>query len=452
MQPTLKKNRYLWACLFALCPGLLYAQDLSKGSSDSAGGSDAAQNDQSVTETLKTRYRNGRFEAAYDYGQAHQLDMEGQQQFDFYFGLAALKAGHYSEALFNFERLVALYPDQPRFRLEYARTLFHLKKYPQSQEQFQRVLAGEPPANVKANIQKFLDVIEQRQAEANKHWNGHIALGAGYDSNINNATDERIVGLFELPDSAMETESAFISANTGVAYERALNQQSSYRLGLSTQHKKNLETSDYDLDSGAVDLSWTQAFGDSEVSPSLTYQHVLLDGEEYQRNMGVAAQWKEPWLDRFMTVVYGGIFQRDSFVNPLLDNYQPLVSLTGLLPSGRWLHALTLAGGSENPRRSDADHLAKEFGTLSYRIDFKATPTVIPFAKLSGFAANYKDENPVFGETRKDRSYQVSVGVNWQLNRKVNILAHTGYTDNASTIDLYDYTRWKTEIQASWQF
>ena len=67
-----------------------------------------------------------------EHAKAHELAMqhvaseEGDPEFDFYYGLAALETGHAEEASFVFERLVALHPENDRFRLEYARALYQI--------------------------------------------------------------------------------------------------------------------------------------------------------------------------------------------------------------------------------------------------------------------------------------------------------------------------------------
>ena len=54
----------------------------------------------------------GQFQQAYALGQQNLFDLEGEAEFDFLFGLAALETGKPDEAVFAFERIAYVYPDQ----------------------------------------------------------------------------------------------------------------------------------------------------------------------------------------------------------------------------------------------------------------------------------------------------------------------------------------------------
>ena len=164
-----------------------------------------------INDKLKGLYREANFEQAFQFATEHMLQMEGDPEFDLYHGLSAMQVDRYPQAQFIFERLVALYPEEGRYRLEYARSLYYVKQYDLAREQFNDVLSGNPPESVQQNIQRFLDSIDENMVEQNRRWTGYLGFGSGYDSNINNTTDERFVGLFELPDSAQEMESGFAS-------------------------------------------------------------------------------------------------------------------------------------------------------------------------------------------------------------------------------------------------
>ena len=76
------------------------------------------------TETIKALYAQGQFEQAYQLGRAAEFNWEGDPEFDFNYGLAAIESGHYEDAIFALERVVFLRPDILRLRLELARAHF----------------------------------------------------------------------------------------------------------------------------------------------------------------------------------------------------------------------------------------------------------------------------------------------------------------------------------------
>jgi tetratricopeptide (TPR) repeat protein len=114
-------------------------------------------------ENLRNFVSHAQYAEAYKLGTELAPYFEGDPQFDFNFGLACLESGQYDNALFIFERLTILFPNEPRYRLELARAQFFLRNLVRAEKEFKRVLRGNPPDAVKANIQRFLDEIKTLQ-------------------------------------------------------------------------------------------------------------------------------------------------------------------------------------------------------------------------------------------------------------------------------------------------
>ena len=384
---------------------------------------------------------------AYEIAVQHLSEEEGDPDFDFYYGLAALETGRAEEASFVFERLVTLYPENDRFRLEYARALYQIKRHAEAETQFRLVLEHNPPAAVAGNIERFLDHLLREREAANKRWEGFVEVGGGYDSNINNATGDRIVGLFELPDSALETDSPYLSARTLVKYHWPFSQRNRAFVQLHSEHKHNTENSDFDLDTLGLTSAWVHQRGAEQFQAGLQYQHTWLDGEAYQRSAGFFGQWRHYWGTQIATTLYSGLFDKHSFQLDELDVLQPIVSAQLQLLDGSLLHQFSLGGGTENPRLSSGRHLAKDFSFAGYQLLWQASDDWQPYAGVSAFSGRYKDRHPVFGERREDDAYQLSVGLTHRLAKKLSVTLETSYTDNDSNLSLYEYNRWRVEAR-----
>lgn len=389
----------------------------------------------------------------HEHAKAHELALqhvaqeEGDPEFDFYYGLAALETGRAEEASFVFERLVALYPENDRYRLEYARALYQIKRHEEAEKQFRVVLERNPPTAVAGNIERFIDHIAQQRDSATKRWEGFVEVGAGYDSNINNATGARIVGLFELPDSALETDSPYLSARTQAKYHWPFSQRNRAFVQLHSEHKHNTENSDFDLDTLGLTSAWVHQRGAEQFQAGLQYQHTWLDGEAYQRSAGFFGQWRHYWGTQIATTLYSGLFDKHSFQLDELDVLQPIVSAQLQVLNGSLLHQFSLGGGTENPRLSSGRHLAKDFSFAGYQLLWQASDDWQPYAGVSAFSGRYKDQHPVFGERREDDAYQLSVGLTHRLAKKLSLTLETSYTDNDSNLSLYEYSRWRMEAR-----
>ena len=109
-----------------------------------------------------------------------------QKLSDFEQGMERYNEGSYEDALMAFDRVLINDPNNQRARLEYAKTLFMLKLYPDSQREFEKVLKTNPPKNVVENINFFLASINQRKKR--NFFFGSVGVGVAYDDNINNNT------------------------------------------------------------------------------------------------------------------------------------------------------------------------------------------------------------------------------------------------------------------------
>ena len=85
-------------------------------------------------------------------------------------------------------------PELVRVRLELA-LAFYLKQDDQlAQEHFERVLVGRPPANLVANVNRFLNVMRGR-----RRWRGYFGFSLAPDTNINAASDAEFIYINGLP-------------------------------------------------------------------------------------------------------------------------------------------------------------------------------------------------------------------------------------------------------------
>ena len=98
------------------------------------------------------------------------------------------------EAVHRFRAILIDRPELVRVRLELARTFFLKGRDTLAREHFERVLAGDLPPPVIANVQRFLGEIRAR-----KRWNVYFGASLAPDSNIGSASDERIIQIFGLP-------------------------------------------------------------------------------------------------------------------------------------------------------------------------------------------------------------------------------------------------------------
>ena len=181
----------------------------------------AAQNidRDSVYEQAKEALRDGRTEAAYQLLAQYEINLSGEDAFDYLLGVAALDSGHAGEAIFSLQRLVARRPAFSGARLELARAYFDVGDNELARIEFERVQSENPPPNVAQTVNDYMAAIENKSREYQASAQYYIELGGGYDSNAPAATDENVFLNFILNSSRAIV--SFCQSNAGWFVEQA---------------------------------------------------------------------------------------------------------------------------------------------------------------------------------------------------------------------------------------
>ncbi len=172
----------------------------------------------------------GRFDEALDILQPLVLEHPDAPDAVFLLGLAATEASRgpgvseeVREALLDlgitsFHTILVDAPVLVRVRLELARAFFLKGEDRLAREHFERVLAGDVPDEVRANVNLFL-----AQIRARRRWSMHFGFALQPDDNIGGASNERIIyirGLpFERDVDELTTSGIGLSVWTGGEYQ-----------------------------------------------------------------------------------------------------------------------------------------------------------------------------------------------------------------------------------------
>jgi len=147
---------------------------------------------------------SGYFEVSLEVLESHLLP-DGNHQAHFLMGMAALELAVRTtddvrrgelldQAEVSFRHILNAEPDVLRVRLELARVFFLQEKDRLAREQFERVLAGNPPEAVQANIKGFLEAMHNR-----RRWRWSMSGQLLWENNFNNAPVDPTINLFGIP-------------------------------------------------------------------------------------------------------------------------------------------------------------------------------------------------------------------------------------------------------------
>ena len=264
----------------------------------------------------------------------------------FLLGLAAIEAARMpgvaeadrqallDEAIFS---LFALLIDQPglvRVRLELARAFFYKEEDSLARRHFERVLAGDVPDAVKANVQRFLS-----QIRARRRWTAYLGVSLVPDSNIGGASDDETIYLqvfgAELPFTRnpedLPTSGVGASLWTGGAYEHPLTNRLRLRAGVDLAQKdhagRRFDDTHLALHAGPRWLADPR----TELSVLASASRRWLGGSVEHEAAGARIEAHRRLTDRVWTSVHASWLDHDYRGGPGRDG--PVVDL---LLSGTW--------------------------------------------------------------------------------------------------------------------
>ena len=125
-------------------------------------------------------------------------------------------------------------PDLVRVRLELALAFFLQGKDTLAKDHFERVLAGDVPPAVVANVQRFL-----RQIRARRRWSLYVGGALAPDSNIGSGSEEEFINIhvFGVPLPFRRNEDEFTTSGVGLSlwaggeYQQPLGDRHRIRMG-----------------------------------------------------------------------------------------------------------------------------------------------------------------------------------------------------------------------------
>jgi len=410
-----------------------------------AQGLQAAPSDE-----IKVLLEKGDARAAYEQGKKHP-DQLGDPAFDFHFGVAAINAGHAGEGVLALERYLLNFPDNGEARLELARGYFVLGEDARAREEFEAVTRLKPPPAVQAGIDRFLDAIRSRESRFRTTANFFLEVGLGYDSNVNGGVGSANIvlpafGLVTVAQAGVEQSDTFthLAAGGQVTHPVAPGVSLFGGLGVESKLHHGSFESQFDLLTLAANGGVTMLRENDLFRLGALYATLDVDKEDFRDITGVAAEWQRQ-TDEFqmfsVALQYGdldykgnnnlrdsGLYQlalgyRRAFIGP----WQPLLSVNLYL-------------GQEDNRR-DRDDLSRNL------YGFRATVAGSPAPKWAASAgafyqlSDYREPDPLFGQTRRDTYYGLDLAVSYALRRGLSLRSEFLLSRNDSDIALFEYDR-----------
>lgn len=418
------------------------------------------------TDEGKRLIDNNQSSEAFDYLFAEIEDRAGTPEYDLLLGIAALDSGHPTQAVFAFERVLAIDPDNSRARLELARAYFELNENEAAKEEFVYAKTLEIPEEVSATIEEFLTAIDSRvrAAEQQQQFNAYAQLRLGYDTNVNSATDSSTVALpafgnlvFTLDDTSRELDSGFYNLEGGMSFSNRFSPEHNLSVfgNANIFYRPTWEEHRFDTAAGNAQLGLRHNRDNNSFLASIQGQKYYLDDDVSRNQAGINLQWLHTASQRTQYSVFAqGLIQR--FPGQTIRNvnqYSGGVGIVHLLAGNASpvVYASIYAGTDD-----ECDSTRPDFGRTYFGIRGGGEYSLRQDLKLIGSASyqysKYGGDDPLFQERRKDNFLFLRSGLEYTYQENWVFTPEVRYLVNDSNFVINDFDRWQVFATARYNF
>jgi hypothetical protein len=415
---------------------------------------------------IQALLEKGDAKGAYELGRQHRGEF-GNPAFDFYFGIAAIETGHAGEGVLALERYVLTFPDNVSARLQLARGYFALGEDARAREEFESLRAINPPPDVAAAVDRFLDAIRLRESRYTFTGGAYVELGIGYDSNVSGGirsnfvdpffgpVDIALVGLQRRHDGFTNVAAGgYLSYPVAPGVALFANAQGDARFNWDGENSR-FDVGNYNLSGGVTWLREKNLF-----RLGLNYNELTLDGRHLRGAPGASLEWHYQ-IDERQAFSLGGqyaSFRYNDANQPRDADFFGLVAAYRRQFSHAWAPVLYLTAnaGTENSKEDRDDFVRDLWGG---RIGVSFTPAA-KWGVAAGYSytrSDYKGPVPPFGGflagvTRNDDYHAVDAAVTYLYSRTLSFRGEFLASRNDSNIPAFTFPREIYLLKARYEF
>jgi len=428
---------------------------------------------------MRSLLEQNKAQDAYQLGRASP-ELLGDPAFDFFYGIAAIDAGHPGEGVLALERYILVFPANGDARFQLARGYFILGEDQRARDEFETLLP-DSTGNQKIAIERYLDAIRTRESRYQPTAKAYVEAGLGVDTNINaglsSGATPQIPGLGTLPAVSSNSISAreqdtFLAASAGVQGTYPVSPGVSLYGAGGVDVRRHLGSNNDIFDQHSLGatggVSYLKERNLYKAGAFLSQSWV--DNQSYVLSYGLNGEWNHQ-LDQFNRLTLGAQLARfdyddmyiyltkDKTGGPVLS--QATVRNSDFIGvSGAWAHALAMPYqpvitvsanyGEERNQRNRAD-LSRDI--VGARASFAMTP-----AQRWGVGAGigyqenkYRDIFTTGSVRRYDTTWSLDGSVSYFYTKQLSVRGEAQILDQGSNIGLFRYGREVVSVKARYE-
>lgn len=407
-------------------------------------------------ETLISQQRASQ---AYDLLAPLEEERAGNPQYDYLLGVSLLENGEPHNAIFAFERCLAVEPKNGPCRVQMARSHLAMGEAPNARAELETIKEYNPPPEVQRLVAQYLGAINTLEKQQQRSITAYAQVGLGYDSNINSAPDDANTFASALPQfkgftNPTSTDSAYASLATGAGIVYKV---TPLLVGLADINLQARSVdADHNIDYQAVDsnLGGSYDLDTFQLVTKLQGQKMWLDGKSYRDLTGGLLQIQANVGDGQMALFtqrsqmrYDTQSARDAnrrnqgiaYSQAIDANYSPSFFAS-------------IYSGSEDVTNKKFEQFSQAFKGLRLGGGLILSEALSLNGQFSYETRNHNKASFYSGLTatlgvaaptvyREDKESSLGLGLNWRINKHLSLLPSYTFNNNNSNIAFSDYSR-----------
>ena len=371
----------------------------------------------------------------------------GDPDFDYALGMAAADSGHKGIAIVALQRVLAVQPNNAQARAEIARVYALAGDIDTARAEFNTVV-NDPtiPDPVRQRFNTLVRSYNKTIGGGGVSVTGFADAEAGYDSNINSATNLTSItlpvfaflGPAALGGGATQIGQGFAQGQGGISVDAGLSRQTRVYVSALGFYRDAFRSRAFDQGAitGTAGISHSLANRDV-FSLSGQVQKFWLGGNGFRNSYAAIAQYTK--------ALSGGrslsINAQYSYLNFLTDNLRDADRYAATVTYANRTFFGSVGGGREAPRDQAARHLGFGFVAGNVGADVPLTTGLNINGSLGLEHRGYTGSDPLFLGGRRDTQIDASVGLRYSINKAITLRPRATYTRNFSNFSLYDFNR-----------
>lgn len=408
---------------------------------------------------LKENIQNNENKSAWLLATKLEVEHLGDVDFDFLYGLAALKVNENERAVYAFERVVANKPNWLDAQYYLASAYYSMKNYHAAIEITTLLNKAESISpKLKASAE---NINSSSVAALNKQSlliQQTVNVNLGYDSNINAGTSEDNIFLpildeeVILSENSKEKSDSYLALGYHLVGSKALTQTSKLTFtGAGRLQYFNNDT-EYNRATVRTNVQYHKDFAAFSGNVGFKVVPLWLDGDyyrtQYGATLGLSKSFDQQWT--LSSQAFVGKSKND--INEFLNTDDASIQISMQYLMQNWRHVISMMYAQEDSQFVESQHNSRHTNAMSYLVNYAINQQWLASANISYQHQTYQYMHPFFLEKQVDDMWLFSTSIQYRDSARWSYQLSANMQNKDSNLALFSYQRAEINLSARMSF